>query len=97
MRGIGLVGAIELVADKATKAPFDPAAGVGAFLHKRTHQHGLILRALGDSIAFCPPLIINEAEIDLMLERFGLALEDTFQMVRERGLINSAAVPALAK
>jgi len=97
VRGIGLVGAVELVADKLTKAPFDPAAGVGAFLHKRTHQHGLILRALGDSIAFCPPLIINEAEIDLMLERFGLALEDTFQMVRERGLIRNAAVSALAK
>jgi 4-aminobutyrate---pyruvate transaminase len=97
VRGIGLVGAIELVADKATKAPFDPAAGVGPFLSKRAHQHGVILRPLGDSIAFCPPLIINESEIDLMLERFALALDDTLTMVRERGLIESALVPALAK
>ncbi len=84
------------MADKSTKASFDPAEGVGAFLNKRAHQHGLILRALGDSIAFCPPLIITEAEIDLMLERFALALEDTFAMVRERGLMKSASVPALA-
>ena len=97
VRGIGLIGAIELVADKTTKAPFDPAAGVGAFLSKRAHHHGLILRPLGDSIAFCPPFIIKEAEIDLMLERFALALDDTLAMVRERGLIESAAVPALAK
>jgi 4-aminobutyrate--pyruvate transaminase len=97
VRGIGLVGAIELVRDKATKAPFDPAEAVGPFLVKRAHQHGVILRALGDSIAFCPPLIINEAEIDLMFQRFALALDDTFAMVRERGLIESALIPALAK
>jgi len=57
----------------------------------------VILRALGDSIAFCPPLIIKEAEIDLMFGRFALALDDTFAMVRERGLFQSALVPALAK
>jgi 4-aminobutyrate--pyruvate transaminase len=97
VRGIGLIGAIELVRDKATKAPFDPAQAVGPFLAKRAHQHGLILRALGDSIAFCPPLIINESEIDLMFERFALALDDTVAMVRERGLVESALIPALAK
>jgi len=84
VRGIGLVGAVELVADKATRAPFDPADGVGPYLVKRGHHHGVILRAMGDSIAFCPPLIIQEHEIDLMLERFALALEDTLAMVRER-------------
>jgi 4-aminobutyrate--pyruvate transaminase len=97
VRGIGLIGAVELVADKASKKPFDPAHGVGAFLAKRTHHHGLILRALGDSIAFCPPLIIGESEIDLMFERFALALDDTLAMVRERGLMENVLVPALAK
>jgi 4-aminobutyrate--pyruvate transaminase len=97
IRGIGLVGAVELVADKSTKAPFDPAEAVGPFLIKRAHHHGVILRALGDSIAFCPPLIIKEAEIDLMFERFALALGDTLAMVRERGLMESVLAPALAK
>jgi 4-aminobutyrate--pyruvate transaminase len=97
VRGIGLIGAIELVRDKTTKAPFDPADAVGPFLAKRSHHHGLILRALGDSIAFCPPLIITESEIDLMFERFALALDDTFAMVRERGLVASGLVAALAK
>ncbi len=84
VRGIGLVGAVELVADKSSKAPFDPKAAVGGFLAKRAHHHGLIIRALGDNIAFCPPLIISEQEIDLMLERFGLALQDTWDMVQEK-------------
>jgi len=87
VRGIGLIGAIELVADKATKTPFNPVAGVGGFLVKRGHHHGVILRALGDTVAFCPPLIIKEGEIDLMLERFSLALNDTLAMLRERGLL----------
>lgn len=97
VRGIGLMGAVELVRDKATKASFDPADAVGPFLSKRAHHHGLIVRPLGDSIAFCPPLIIKEAEIDLMLSRFALALDDTLAMVRERGLIQTALIPALAK
>ena len=96
IRGIGLIGAVELVANKAAKAPFDPASGVGPFLAKRAHHHGLIVRAVGDSIAFCPPLIINETELNLMFERFRLALDDTFGMVRERGLVESALVPAAA-
>jgi 4-aminobutyrate--pyruvate transaminase len=97
VRGIGLIGAVELVADKATKTSFNPTDGVGAFLVKRGHYHGVILRPLGDSIAFCPPLIIKESELDLLFERFALALDDTFAMVRERGLIESGLVPALAK
>jgi 4-aminobutyrate--pyruvate transaminase len=91
VRGIGLIGAIELVADKETKAPFDPKEAVGDYLGKRAHHHGLIIRALGDTIAFCPPLIIKENEIDLMFERFAKALEDTTAMVRERGLLKEAA------
>jgi 4-aminobutyrate--pyruvate transaminase len=81
VRGIGLIGALELVADKTSKASFDPKSGVGEFLAKRAHYHGVIIRALGDSIAFCPPLIINEGEIDVMFERFEHALGDTLDMV----------------
>jgi 4-aminobutyrate--pyruvate transaminase len=86
VRGIGLIGAIELVANKAAKTPFDPKAGVGGFLAKRAQHHGLIIRPLVDTIAFCPPLIIKEDEIDLLFERFSRALDDTSAMVHERGL-----------
>jgi len=86
VRGVGLIGAIELVADKKTRKPFDPKLGVGAYCAKRCQEHGLIVRALVDSIGFCPPLIIGEAEIDLMLSRFQRALEETHAMTRDRGL-----------
>ncbi|HSC98513.1 MAG TPA: aminotransferase, partial [Casimicrobiaceae bacterium] len=86
-RGIGLIGAVELVRDKATKQAFDPQAGVGPHLVRRAQDHGVILRSMpGDIVAFCPPLIITEAEIDEMLAGFGKALDDTWTMVRNKGL-----------
>ena len=86
-RGLGLIGAAELVRDKATKQSFDPKAGVGAYLVRRAQQHGAILRNMpGDIVAFCPPLIISEAEIDELMSCFGKALDDTWTMVREKGL-----------
>ena len=86
-RGIGLIGAVEIVRDKATKQSFDPKAGVAAFLVRRAQHHGAILRNMpGDIVAFSPPLIISEAEIDEMMACFGKALDDTWAMVKEKGL-----------
>ncbi|HEU0071291.1 MAG TPA: aspartate aminotransferase family protein [Alphaproteobacteria bacterium] len=75
VRGIGLVAGVELVADKATKAPFEPYGKAGATLIRHAQAHGLITRALGDTIAFSPPLIIQDGEIAALLERFGKALD----------------------
>ena len=84
--GVGLVGAIELVANKETKAPFDPIGMVGGECFMRCEEHGLIIRNLGDRIAFCPPLIISEAEIDSMFDRFGEALDETNEWVNAKGM-----------
>lgn len=77
VRGVGLIAAIELVADKATKQKFDPIGKAGGYLFTRGHEHGVIIRAIGDQIAFCPPLIITEPELMELIERFGRALDDT--------------------
>lgn len=90
VRGIGLVAAVELVKDKATKESFDPAGAVGIYLSKQAQKHGLIVRALGDTIAFSPPLIMTGEEIDEMLARFGKALDDTEVWVCKEGLAEVA-------
>ncbi len=83
VRGLGLIGALELAANPAKRQPFDPKRGVGGYFVKRAQAHGLITRVLGgDVIAFSPPLVISEAEIDAMLEAAGKALEDTHAWVR---------------
>ena len=82
-RGLGLIGALELSADPATRKPFEPARGVGAHLVRCAQAHGLIVRVLGgDIIAFSPPLIISEAEIDELLAKTALALDETLAWVR---------------
>ena len=90
VRGIGLIGAIELVKDKATHESFDVKDGIGAYCQDRAQEHGLITRGMGDSLAFCPPLIITAAEIDEMLSRFGKALDDTAAMVDQKKLAKVA-------
>jgi 4-aminobutyrate--pyruvate transaminase len=82
-RGLGLIGALELAQDPAARKPFDPQRGVGAYLVRRAQAEGLILRVLGgDVIAFSPPLIISEAEIDSLLEKTAIALDETLAWVR---------------
>ncbi len=83
-RGVGLVGALELVRDKATKEPFDPAQGVGALAYELAQEEGLITRAIGDTLALCPPLIISEDEIEQMFDRLGAALDRTAAELRRR-------------
>jgi 4-aminobutyrate--pyruvate transaminase len=77
-RAKGLLGALELVADKQTKRAFDPKKAVGTLCADLLQEHGLIVRAMGDAVAFCPPLIISEAEIDEMFDivEKGLALTE---------------------
>ncbi len=77
VRGVGLLGGIELVADKAARTPFDPAQKVGFHLAERAEELGLIVRPLMDTMAFCPPLIITAEQIDTLMERFSQALEQT--------------------
>jgi 4-aminobutyrate--pyruvate transaminase len=74
VRGVGLIGAIELYANPAKRTPFDPAQKAGARLAELALAQGLIVRAMGDSIAFCPPLIITAEQIDDMFARFGRAM-----------------------
>jgi 4-aminobutyrate--pyruvate transaminase len=83
VRGVGLVAGVELVKDKAAKTPFAPTSAVGAYCAARAQEHGLIVRAMGDSIGFCPPLIINKSEIGEMTSIFGKALDETLSWVKE--------------
>jgi 4-aminobutyrate--pyruvate transaminase len=85
-RGLGLIGAVELVADKKTGRAFDPKAGVGAQCAREAEAAGLMVRALaGDAIAVCPPLVIAPGEIDELFDRLTCALDRTLDWAtRER-------------
>jgi 4-aminobutyrate--pyruvate transaminase len=82
-RGMGLVGAIELVADKATKRSFGAKTAVGPRAVAFAQEEGLILRSMpGDVISICPPLIISPAEIGELFDRLARALDQTLDCVK---------------
>ncbi|AWY99911.1 putative aminotransferase [Rhodobiaceae bacterium] len=86
-RAKGLIGAVELVADKETKRAFEASQGVGAAAQNNAQRHGLIVRAMGgDIVAFCPPLIIDEAQINEMFDKFEKGLDDTEAWISKEGL-----------
>ncbi|MGL4242470.1 MAG: aspartate aminotransferase family protein [Beijerinckiaceae bacterium] len=84
-RGVGLVGGIELVADKATKRAFTPKQGVAPKTVVFGQHEGVIIRAIGDTLAICPPLIITAAEVDEMFDRIARALDKAEEWVRKEG------------
>ena len=85
-RGVGLIGAVEIVADKQTRRKFPPL--VKEALRRLCQERGLIIRATGatDALCFSPPLIISEAEIDEMFDIFAGALDDVGARVAREGL-----------
>ena len=84
-RGVGLIGAIELVADKASKRSFAPKHMIGAATIKMMEENGVILRNIQDSIAFCPPLIITTDEIHDMFDRVEKGLDQMEAHVKKEG------------
>ena len=72
VRGLGLVCGVEIVSDKNAKTP-DPATAMKIF--KAAEGHGLRSRPLGNTLAFSPPLSINEDEVDEIVKRLGAAMD----------------------
>ncbi len=70
VRGVGLMAALEFVADKQTKTRFDADLKVGPKVSAACLERGMIARAMphGDILGFAPPLVISKAEIDQVVE-----------------------------
>jgi 4-aminobutyrate--pyruvate transaminase len=88
-RGTGLIGAVELVSDKASKAGFPIPGQMGAKIAKLSQDHGLIVRAIGDALAFCPPLIITSDQINEMFDKFEMAMAEGLEWASSEGMLNN--------
>jgi 4-aminobutyrate--pyruvate transaminase len=86
-RGIGLIGACELVQNKTSKAVFDARHAVGAKCMQMCQQRGLIVRAIGDVIALCPPFIVTDVQIEEIFALLGKGLDDTLDWARKEQLL----------
>jgi 4-aminobutyrate--pyruvate transaminase len=74
-RAIGLIGAIEFVSEPGSNKKPDPSRKVAAKIQQKIQDAGVILRSLpGDSLAFCPPLIIEDSQIHEMFDKIDRVL-----------------------
>jgi 4-aminobutyrate---pyruvate transaminase len=82
-RGIGLMGAVEIVADKSSREQYPADVRAGAMVAEKIFEHGLIVRGLpGDAVATCPPLIIDENQIDELFDSFERGLDDAAKALK---------------
>jgi adenosylmethionine-8-amino-7-oxononanoate aminotransferase len=87
VRGVGMIGALELVADKASGKAFTGGA-VGAYAAKCAQDNGLIVRPVaGSSLALCPPLILTLDQVDEIIDKLAPALDKTLDYARQQGLL----------
>lgn len=86
VRGVGLVGAVELARDREKREPFDAAAGVPVRVQGLAMQQGLIVRPIREAIALCPPLIVTDSQIDEIFDKLQVALDQAWDEVRSQRL-----------
>jgi putrescine aminotransferase len=83
IRGVGLIGAIELVANKRTRRFFEKRGRIGTICRDHCIENGLIMRAVRDTMVFSPPLIISLEEIDLLVARIAKSIAQTYEKVKD--------------
>lgn len=86
-RGVGLVGAVELVKNTDTKEAFEASKAVGAKCMGFCQDHGLIVRAIGDAVAVCPPYIVTAEQVEEIFALFKRGLDDTLAWASKEGLV----------
>ena len=85
--GMGMIGALELVANRVDKTPFEGMV-VGAFCAKAAESAGLIIRPLGGNrVALCPPLIIEREHVDEIIDKLTIALNATLDFATRENLL----------
>lgn len=87
-RMVGLMGAVELTSDKATRAPMKAEKGtVGLMCREHCFANGLIMRHVGDTMIISPPLVLSHAEADELVEKARKCLDLTYADAKEQGYL----------
>jgi putrescine aminotransferase len=83
-RGVGFIAALELVADKATRRFFADRGDVGLICRDHCFSNGLVMRAVRDTMIIAPPLVMERAQIDELIEKAWRCLDLTARDLKNR-------------
>ncbi len=88
---VGMMGSLALTPDKPSRAGFAGGTGTaGLIARDRCFANGLVMRHVGDRMIIAPPLVITPAEIDTMIARATIALDETYEILKNEGLLRAA-------
>ena len=82
VRGVGMLAALQLAEDPATRKRFEPEGDVGTVCRDRCMDNGLVMRSVAESMVLSPPLVITRDEIDEVVERSRKSLDETLEAIR---------------
>ncbi|KNX41215.1 Taurine--pyruvate aminotransferase [Roseovarius tolerans] len=89
---VGMMGSIALTPDKVSRAKFASDPGTAGYIcRERCFANKLVMRHVGDRMIISPPLVISKSEIDTLIERAWMSLDQAEQAIRADGLMQSAA------
>ena len=88
VRGVGLIAGLEIVKKKSPRESFPLKQGVAALCAASCQEAGLIVRNIGDVVAVCPPLIIDEDQVDELIAKLSIGLDATLDWAQKSGLMN---------
>ncbi|TNE36083.1 MAG: aminotransferase class III-fold pyridoxal phosphate-dependent enzyme, partial [Alphaproteobacteria bacterium] len=86
-RMVGLIGALEITADKETRARFPAEAAAGTLCRDLVVKEGLVMRAVGDTMIIAPPLVLSHDEADELATKAQRALDLTLKELKSRGYV----------
>jgi putrescine---pyruvate transaminase len=84
VRGIGLLGAVEVVENTESRGPFPSTAGVGPKLARAMRDRGVVTRVKGDTILLAPPLIVSEEQVDTIVNVVAESIDAVMATQRSR-------------
>src|SRR5262245_4020253 len=84
VRGIGALGALELVPAKPSRKRFDKVGAVGTICRDLCVRNGLVMRAVGDTMILAPPLVLERKHVDELVEKARKSLDETAKAIAAR-------------
>lgn len=91
-RIVGMMASIALTPDKEARAPFATEPGtVGYICRERCFANNLIMRHVGDRMIIAPPLVISPEEIDVLIDRARIALDETLDELKRQDMLKAAS------
>jgi putrescine aminotransferase len=83
----GMIGAMQLTADKSSRQGFGDKAGVGMICREHSFNNGLIMRAVGERMVIAPPLVLTHAEAEEIMDKVHRTLDMTLGSLKANGLV----------